>query len=129
MTVRLLLDTHAFLWFILGSPQLSPRAAAAIEMAELVLVSAATGYEITQKHARGRLPDVGGVARDVGGAAEEAGIAVLPISMAHAEAAGRLPQHHRDPFDRLIVAQALVEGLPLVSTDAALDAFGVERLW
>jgi PIN domain nuclease of toxin-antitoxin system len=129
VTGRLLLDTHAFLWFILGSPQLSPRATAAIEAADEVLVSAATGYEITQKHARGRLPDAGAVARDVGGAAMAAGIAVLPISMTHAEAAGRLPRHHGDPFDRVLVAQALVEGLPLVSADAALDAFGVERLW
>jgi PIN domain nuclease of toxin-antitoxin system len=69
------------------------------------------------------------VARDAGAAAAANGIALLPVTLAHAEAAGRLPRHHRDPFDRLLVAQSLLEGLTLVSADTALDAFGVTRLW
>ncbi|MBX9699089.1 MAG: PIN domain-containing protein, partial [Acetobacteraceae bacterium] len=87
---RLLLDTHAFLWFVLGSPQLSRRAAAAIETAEEILLSGVCGYEITQKHARGRLPDAAALARDVGAAAAAADIPILPVMLAHAEEAGRL---------------------------------------
>ena len=127
--MRLLLDTHAFLFFVFGNRRLSRRAAEAIETAGEVLVSAASAYEITFKHARGHLPDAGAVARDVGAAALAQGMVLLPITCAHAEAAGRLPRHHRDPFDRILVAQALVDGLTLVSADATLDGFGIARLW
>ena len=127
--MRLLLDTHAFLWFVLGSRQLSRPAAEVIEQAEEVLVSAVCGYEIAQKHALGRLPDAGALARDLAAAAAAADIGVLPVTLVHAETAGRLPRHHRDPFDRMLVAQALVERLPLVSADTALDAFAIERIW
>lgn len=127
--MRLLLDTHAFLFFVFGNRRLTRTAAAAIEGAGEVLLSAASGYEIALKHAAGKLPEAGYVARDVAAAAATMDARLLPISMAHAEAAGRLPRHHRDPFDRILVAQALLEGLTLVSADATLDAFGIARLW
>ena len=127
--MRLLLDTHAFLFFVFGNRRLTRTAATAIENAEEVLVSAASGYEIALKHAAGKLPEASHVARDVGAAAATMAARLLPISMAHAEAAGRLPRHHRDPFDRILVAQALEEGLTLVSANVALDTFGIARLW
>jgi PIN domain nuclease of toxin-antitoxin system len=127
--VKLLLDTHAFLWFLFGNPRLPRRAVEAIETTAEVVLSAAAGYEIAFKHARGRLPEAGTVAADIGGIAAARGIGLLPITLAHAEAAGRLPLHHRDPFDRLLAAQALLEGLTLVSADPQFDAYGVPRLW
>lgn len=75
------------------------------------------------------MPGVGLVASDVAAAIRRTGFNELAITVTHAEAAGRLPRHHRDPFDRLLVAQAHLEGLRLVSADTALDAFGIERLW
>ncbi|MDO9710822.1 type II toxin-antitoxin system VapC family toxin [Paracraurococcus lichenis] len=127
--MRLLLDTHVFLWWLAGLRSVSATAHAALNGSEAVHVSAASGYEIALKHAAGKLPGVGLVARDVAAAIRAAGFRELPITCAHAETAGRLPTVHRDPFDRLLAAQALVEELTLVSADAALDRFGIARLW
>jgi PIN domain nuclease of toxin-antitoxin system len=139
--VRLLLDTHAFAWWNFGDARLPARARAAIEAADDVLVSAVVGYEIVAKHAAGRWADVAAkhaagrwadvaaLARDVAGAAAADGFIPLSVTLAHAAAAGRLPPHHRDPFDRILAAQALLEGLTLVSADPQFDAYGVPRLW
>lgn len=128
--MRLLLDTHALLWWVAGDARrMSARARAAVEEAEAVHVSAVTGYEITFKHDRGRLPEGALVARDVAAVVLAEDFVALPVGLRHAELAGRLPLHHRDPFDRLLVAQALAEGLTLVSRDEALDAYAVARLW
>jgi PIN domain nuclease of toxin-antitoxin system len=127
--MRLLLDTHAFLWFVLGDRRLPRRSIAAITAAEERVLSAMSGYEIALKHAAGRLPDAGALARDVGGAAAASGMLLLPVTLAHAEVAGRPPRHHRDPFDRLLAAQSLLEGLPLVSAEPAFDALGIARVW
>ncbi len=127
--VSLLLDTHAFLWWVSGSPRLPASVIAAIDAEPDVLVSAVTGYEITLKHALGRLPGAAVLARDVAGTVALSGFRALAIGLRHAEAAGRLPLAHRDPFDRILAAQALVEEMALVSADAALDALGVVRLW
>ncbi len=124
-----LLDTHVFLWWVAGHPRVRPALRDTLEEAETVLVSAVSGYEIALKHAAGRMPGVGLVAGDLAGTLRRNGLAELPITLAHAEAAGRLPLVHRDPFDRLLVAQSAVEGLRLVSADRALDAFGIDRLW
>lgn len=129
VTRRLLLDTHALIWWVAGDPSIGAETRAMVDSAELVLVSAISAYEITLKHATGRLPEAAGLASDVAGAVRRAGFRELPIALSHAEAAGRLPRHHRDPFDRMLVAQALVESLPLVSADTALDAFAIERIW
>lgn len=127
--MRLLLDTHAFAWWNFGDARLPARARAAIEAADDVLVSAVVGYEIVAKHAAGRWADVAALARDVAGAAAADGFIPLSVALAHAAAAGRLPPHHRDPFDRILAAQALLEGLTLVSADPQFDAYGVPRLW
>lgn len=128
--MRLLLDTHVFLWWLIDSPRLSDpaRQAIAIETNE-VLVSAATAWEIATKHRLGRLPDVEPVALDIAGTIASQNFEQLTITVADAARAGALPGPHRDPFDRMLVAQALSGNLALVSIDSVMDQYGVRRLW
>jgi len=126
----LLLDTHALLWWLDGDERLSPVARAAIaDGASQILVSAASAWEITTKHRLGKLPGATDVARDVSGCVAAQGFEELPISLRDAERAGRLPGPHRDPFDRMLIAQALRADLELVSNETMFDAYGVRRLW
>lgn len=128
--MRYLADTHALIWYLSGSRSLSEPARAAIEDdANEVFVSAASAWEITTKHRLGKLPDVETIAADVEAALVRQGFVPLTISMRHAELSGRLPGPHRDPFDRMLIAQALIENLTLISDEARFDAFGVSRLW
>jgi PIN domain nuclease of toxin-antitoxin system len=128
--MSLLLDTHALLWWLDGDERLSPAARAAIaDPTRQVLVSAASAWEITTKHRLGKLPGAEAVARDVGGCLAAQGFEPLPIALADAERAGRLPGPHRDPFDRMLIAQALARDLELVSVEALFDGYGVRRLW
>lgn len=128
--MRLLLNTHAFLWWLAGSRRLSANARAAIEDdANDVLVSAATAWEIATKHRLGKLPQAGLVARDVPGAVANQGFEELAITVNDAQRAGQLPGPHRDPFDRMLIAQAVVHGLALVSVETVFDSYGVNRLW
>ena len=128
--MRLLLDTHAFLWWLSGSRRLSGAARRAVEDdANEIVVSAASAWEIATKHRLGKLPGSEALARDVGGAIASQGFEELAITVRDAERAGRLPGPHRDPFDRMLIAQALAHDLTLVSTDAAFDRYGVGRLW
>ena len=128
--MRLLLDTHAFLWWLIDSPRLSESARRdiAIETNE-VLVSAATAWEIATKHRLGRLPGVELVALDIAGTIASQNFKQLPITVADAARAGALPGHHRDPFDRMLIAQALSSNLVLVSNEPLFDQYGVRRLW
>ena len=128
--MRLLLDSHAFLWWLIDSPRLSDfaRQAIAAETNE-VLVSAVTAWEITTKHRLGRLPGVEPVALDIAGTIASQGFDELAITVADAARAGALPGPHRDPFDRMLVAQALSGNLALVSIDSVMDQYGVWRLW
>jgi len=121
---RLLLDTHVFLWWRADDRRLRRAARHAIAEAELVFVSAATGWEAGIKVALGRLriPDT------VEAGVEESGFEKLPITFAHAEAAARLPPHHSDPFDRMLVAQAREEGLTLVTHDRRIEAYDIDVL-
>ena len=123
--MRLLLDTHVFLWWRADSRHLRSDARRAIADAQLVFVSAATAWEAAIKAALGRLriPDT------VEAGVLDSGFEQLPISFAHAEAAARLPPHHADPFDRMLVAQARTEGLTLVTHDRRLAPYGIEILW
>lgn len=121
---KLLLDTHVFLWWRADDPRLGAPARAAIAEADVVFVSAATAWEVAIKSALGRLRIPGTVAEGVA----ESGFERLPIDFAHAEAAGALPPLHRDPFDRLLVAQARVEDLVLVTRDERLAAYDVKVL-
>ena len=122
---RLLLDTHAFLWWLADAPQLSDAARKAIgDERNEVFVSAASGWEIAIKRQLGKLqaPD------DLDAAVEAEGFSHLPISFFHGEQAGLLPGHHRDPFDRMLVAQAQAEGLVIVTADPKLALYGVRTL-
>jgi len=128
--VRLLLDTHAFLWWLEGDRRVSRkmRALIADEDAE-VFLSAASVWEITTKARLGKLPRALAVAVDVPAAMASQGFVPLSITAGHAQRAGSLPGPHRDPFDRMLIAQADLEGLPIVSMDVVFEAYRVKRLW
>lgn len=128
--MRVMLDTHAFLWWLVDSARLSRVAYDAIaDEGNDILVSAASAWEITTKHRLGRLPEGAMAAIDVGASVAGQGFGELPISVADAERAGRLPGPHRDPFDRMLIAQCVRRDLIIVSVDSAFDPYGVERLW
>ncbi len=128
--MKILLDTHACIWMIVESRRLSLRAKAAIEdLDNEVFVSAATGWEITTKHRIGKLPEVERFVYDFAATLKQMGFQPLPVSMDHATRAGLLVGEHKDPFDRMLIAQALAEDLPLVSNDAVFDAYLVRRIW
>jgi PIN domain nuclease of toxin-antitoxin system len=128
--VRLLLDTHALLWWLDGDRSLTRRARAAInDEHNVILVSAASAWEITTKSRLGKLPGAEAVAADVVGAVAAQGFSSLDITMLHAQRAGRLPGAHRDPFDRMLIAQAQLDDLAIVSNETAFDVYGVARLW
>ena len=122
--MKLLLDTHALLWWLAGAEHLARPAHDAIAETQVVVVSAASAWEIGIKQALGKLtgPD------DLEAEMVTNGFTPLDMSMRHALTAARLPPHHDDPFDRMLVAQALVEGLTLVSRDQRLGAYGVPLL-
>jgi PIN domain nuclease of toxin-antitoxin system len=122
--VSLLLDTHALLWW-LGGSRLSRSVVERIgNPAELVVVSAASIWEASLKQALGKLD----VPEALAQAVVDEGFEPLPITFDHAERAGALPPHHRDPFDRMLVAQALLEGLTVVTHDPAFEPYGIELL-
>ena len=128
--MRLLLDTHTFLWWLGGNLRLSAPARRAIEAdADTVFVSAASAWEITTKHRIGKLPHAEAVALDVTGTIAGQGFEELAITVDDAARAGRLPGIHRDPFDRVLIAQALARDIAIVSVDRTFDGYGVRRLW
>lgn len=129
--MRLLLDTHAFLWFIAGSSELSDTARPLIEdPGNAPLLSVASLWEMAIKISLGRLSLGQSFEVLIPQQLALNGVDLLPIDFEHTAAVASLPYHrHRDPFDRLLVAQAMVEGLPIVSRDAAFDAYGIQRLW
>lgn len=128
--VRLLLDTHSFLWFIEGSSLLSTNARSAIDdVTSEVFLSVASLWEIAIKVNIGKLSLHQPYATLIPQMLQLNRIQLLNISFAHTAAVASLPLHHRDPFDRMLVAQSLVEGMALVSVDTALDVYGVTRLW
>jgi PIN domain nuclease of toxin-antitoxin system len=127
--LRLLLDTHVFLWAAAEPERLSISAREAIEHKEnQVYVSAATGWEIAIKHAIGRLVLPVDPSAYVPGRIRSLGFDELPIAMSHTLAASQLPPHHADPFDRILVAQAQVEGLTLASADPLVLRYPVSTL-
>lgn len=127
---RLLLDTHTLLWWLIGDAQLSATARRAVAQPSAVaFVSAASAWEIARKVRLGRLPDPEGVTDSLGAHIRAQGFRELPITVEHGRRAGKLPGSHKDPFDRMLIAQAQSEGLAIVSNDAAFDPYGVERIW
>jgi PIN domain nuclease of toxin-antitoxin system len=126
----LLLDTQAMLWFLWNDPQLSRVARALIEdPTNRKLVSIATCWEIAIKVGLRKL-DLGEPSRSfLGREIARNNFEWLPISLDHATTVDGLPLHHKDPFDRLLIAQAMVEGVPIIGSDAAFDPYPIRRLW
>jgi PIN domain nuclease of toxin-antitoxin system len=128
--VRLLVDTHTLLWWLDGDRRLSRTARGRMaDEDNVVLVSAVSAWEITTKARIGKLPGALAVAEDVAGAVASQGFSTLDITMLHAQRAGRLPGDHRDPFDRMLIAQAQLEDVPIVSNETVFDGYGVARIW
>jgi PIN domain nuclease of toxin-antitoxin system len=128
--MRLLLDTHAFLWWLAGDVSLRESARAAVlEEGNAIFVSAASTWEIATKHRLGKLNGANAIAADLAGAIESQGFLGLSITTRHGQIAGALPGPHRDPFDRMLIAQSMSEDLVLVSNERGFDAYGVQRLW
>lgn len=128
--MNLLLDSHTFLWFVWDDPNLSPTAKTQIEdPANQKFVSVATCWESAIKAGLKKLalgePATTFLPRELA----TNGFGLLGIELAHATFVEALPPHHKDPFDRLLVAQAMIEKLPLVSADAIFDQYGIQRMW
>lgn len=128
--MRLLLDTHTLVWAMNGDRRLSAAACAAIvSPANTVLASSASIWEAATKFRLGRFPEAALLADNPGRILASLEIEGLPISMEHARLAGSLAHAHKDPFDRMLAAQALLGGLALVSIDLVFDELAVSRLW
>jgi PIN domain nuclease of toxin-antitoxin system len=128
--VRLLVDTHTLLWAIDGDKRLSKNAHTALEsFGNEVFVSAVSAWEISTKFRLGKLPGAENIVGKLGRLLEQMGFRPLGISIGHAERAGSLPGEHRDPFDRMLIAQAQAENLTLVSNERFFDSYGVVRIW
>lgn len=128
--MKLLLDTHALLWAFLESPRLSAAAKAAIDAdGNELLISAVTAIELATKYRLGKLDQAAPFMR--AGQVDLSGFDWTPLSVTfeHASLAGSLDIPDKDPFDRLLIAQARIERVPLISNEKAFDAFGVERIW
>ena len=130
MALSLLLDSHAFVWFIQADPRCSHIARTAIEASDgAVFISAVTAWELSTKVRSGRWPEVADFALRIEDAMASCDFAELPITVAHGRVAGFMPGAHRDPFDRMLAAQALIEDLTLVTADPVFRMFGTRTLW
>jgi len=128
--VKLLLDTHALIWWMSDPAPLSNVAIRVLRDRENdVLVSAASAWEIATKYRLGKLPSLAPIMNDLADQIQAEGFNLLDISFQHGCLAGTLRHDHRDPFDRMLIAQSLLDGLTLVSDEALFDGFGVDRLW
>lgn len=127
--MHLLLDTHALLWWLAGDKHLSPAARRAIaDVDNATMVSAASAWEIATKHRLGKL-DASSLVGQLGAILASQQFEALDVTIDHAERAGMLPGEHRDPFDRMLAAQAQAEKLVIVSNDEVFDRYGVARKW
>jgi PIN domain nuclease of toxin-antitoxin system len=127
---RLLLDTHALIWWFADDAKLSPAARAAIaDPTSQAFVSSASAWEIATKHRIGKFPEAAELLRKLPQLLLKDRFGVLPIALEHALAAGALPGPHRDPFDRMLIAQATVERLQIVTRDPVFGEYGVVVCW
>jgi PIN domain nuclease of toxin-antitoxin system len=127
--MQYLWDTHTFLWWVAGSSSLSARAREVIEHDDHEpYMSMVSLWEISIKTSLGKL-DIAGEYRTVIDDVNENGIQLLPITFPHTLSQHQLPFHHRDPFDRMIIAQAMVEQMPVISADRQFDPYAIERIW
>lgn len=127
--MRLLLDTHVLLWWIDDDPRMSDRARALISHADTVLVSVASVWEIAIKAGLGQLEPPPDLRRYLRRQLARNEFELLPVLFEHAVAVRDLPLHHRDPFDRLLIAQSRIERLALISHDGRMKAYAIEVLW
>jgi len=127
--VKYLLDSHVLLWWLQNDPALSSKALRAISSADNeIFISAVTAWELAIKNHSGKL-EIHKLLDGLESKLTEEGFFTITISMRHALRAGALPSHHRDPFDRMLIAQAQVEDLSLISNDSMFDQYGVRRIW
>jgi PIN domain nuclease of toxin-antitoxin system len=128
--LRLLLDTHALLWWLSDDPALPSSARKLISSGRnQIVVSAASAWEIATKFRLGRLPTAAELVQDFAGYLHGESFESLPVSTEHGVRAGLLPGPHRDPFDRMLIAQAQAENMAIVSNEKVFDAYGVRRVW
>ncbi len=128
--MRVLLDTHALLWWLAGDKQMSATGRWIIEDEENdVFVSAASAWEVSTKHRLGKLPRAGPLATDFAGVVAAQGFLELPIGIEDGQNAGQLAGGYRDPFDRMLIAQAKRHDLALISNEMVFDDYGVIRIW
>ena len=128
--MRLLIDTHALLWWFSDDSQLSRPAREAMGKASnVLLVSAASAWEVASMVRLGKLAGAEELSADFASFLQREAFTGLEITLEHAVRAGLLPGPHKDPFDRMLIAQAHAEGVPIVSNESAFDAYGVRRLW
>ena len=128
--MRRLIDSHTLIWAVDDPTRLGPQAVAELKnAANRLLLSAASVWELAIKVGRGKLTLSLPYRQWMAKAIADLALAILPVTVDYAHVQAGLPHHHGDPFDRLMVAQALVERVPIVSADAAFDAYGVLRLW
>ena len=126
----LLLDTHALIWWLAGDDRLAARARDTIDLHRTqVFVSAASAWEIATKVRLGKLPGAAFIAGDIRSFISYEGFRSLAVTVEHGQRAGALPGPVKDPFDRMLIAQAMLDGLQLVSMEQGFDAYGVLRLW
>src|SRR5262245_3757366 len=128
--MRAIIDTHVLLWWAVNDTRLSRQVHAFIsDRSNAIMVSAATAWEIATKQRIGKLPVVQPLVEDMESYLEAEGFTAMDITLRHARLAGALPGEHRDPFDRMLAAQAQLEALPILSADEVFETFGVRRLW
>lgn len=128
--MKLLLDTHSLIWAVDQPSLLGPQAKTALEdLANSLLLSAATLWEIAIKVGVNKLTLSLPYRQWMTRALNDLGVTILPVTVEYADVQATLPFHHRDPFDRLLIAQALVENIPLVSNDALFEQYGISRVW
>ena len=128
--MRLLLDTHTFIWYVTDNPKLSAHVKLLIEDENNEkLISIASIWEMAIKHSIGRLNFSLPFMEFVGQQLTVSNIGLLEINLQHIEVVASLPLHHRDPFDRLIIAQSMAQQIPLLSVDAIFDAYAIARVW
>jgi PIN domain nuclease of toxin-antitoxin system len=128
--MKLLIDTHTFLWFVTNDPLLSAMALALMtDPTNDIVISPASFWEVAIKVSIGKYPMTVPFDRFFTEGIEGNDFSILPIEIRYATVLSTLPMHHKDPFDRMIIAQAIVEQIPIVSIDVALDAYGIARIW
>lgn len=128
--MKVLQGIHALLWWLLDEPEMSNQARAIIaDPGNEILVSSASAWEIATKFRLGKIPHIGNLVQTLPEMLQKARMDVLPVSLAHALAAGNLPGPHRDPFDRMLIAQSRIEDLPFVTKDPVFKEYLPNILW